>query len=40
MENQDAGTKDKTAVYFNDSVSKTKPQPSTDERLQKIVAAR
>jgi nitrite reductase/ring-hydroxylating ferredoxin subunit/uncharacterized membrane protein len=37
MENGDAGTKDETAVDFNDGVSKTKPQPSTDERLQKIV---
>jgi nitrite reductase/ring-hydroxylating ferredoxin subunit/uncharacterized membrane protein len=37
MENRDAGTKDETAVDFNDGVSKTKPQPSTDERLQKIV---
>ena len=37
MENQDAGTKDGMAVDFNDDVSKTAPQPSADERLQKIL---
>ena len=37
MENQDAGTKDGMAVEFNDDVSKTAPQPSADERLQKIL---
>ena len=37
MENQDAGTKDGMAVEFNDDVSKAAPQPSADERLQKIL---
>ena len=37
MENQDAGTKDEMAVDLNDDVSKSISQPSTDERLQKIV---
>jgi nitrite reductase/ring-hydroxylating ferredoxin subunit/uncharacterized membrane protein len=37
MENQDAGTKDGMAVDLNDDLSKTGPQPSSDERLQKIL---
>ena len=36
MENQDAGTKSGMGVDFNDDVSNA-PQPSADERLQKIL---
>lgn len=37
MENQDSGAKDGRAVEFNHDASKTEPQPSADERLQKIL---
>jgi len=37
MENQDAGTKDGMAIEFNDDVSEAAPQPSAEERLQKIL---
>src|ERR1035441_6294022 len=37
MENQDAGANEGMAAELNGDVSKPAPQPSVDERLQKIL---